>query len=58
MIGTAIVLIPPLVIIMLVLMTRRVIPSLGVGIILSMRIFISDPNRNTPLFIYLMRKEN
>ena len=58
MIGTAIVLIPPLVIIMLVLMTRRVIPSLGVGIILSMRIFISDPNRNIPLFIYLMRKEN
>ena len=42
MIGTAIVLIPPLVIIMLVLMTRQEIP-LGVGIILSMRNFISQP---------------
>ena len=52
MIGTAIVLIPPLVIIMLVLMTRRVIPSLGVGIILSMRIFISNPNRNTILHLF------
>ncbi|WP_462405718.1 Na+/H+ antiporter NhaC family protein [Gracilibacillus sp. Marseille-QA3620] len=39
MTGTAIVLIPPLVIIMLVLLTRRVIPSLGVGIILSSLIF-------------------
>ena len=58
MVGTAIVLIPPLVIIMLVLMTRQVIPSLGVGINLSMRIFISDSNRNTLFFIYSMRKEN
>ena len=39
MIGTAIILIPPLVIIMLVLMTRQVIPF-GVGIILSMRTFL------------------
>ena len=37
--GTAIVLIPLLVIIMLVLVTRRVIPSLGVGIILSALIY-------------------
>ena len=43
MIGTAIVLIPPLVIIMLVLMTRLVIPF-GVGIILSMRNFFSQPS--------------
>ena len=39
MTGTAIVLIPPLVIIILVLITRRVIPSLGVGIILSSLIY-------------------